>query len=55
VAGPFGYINEPFDSVKCWEFQAELLLASEEGLCYMEVVYKVVKMGVRNGFSQKRV
>jgi hypothetical protein len=38
VAGACECGNEPPGSIKCGEFLAEKLLASQEGLCSMELV-----------------
>jgi hypothetical protein len=40
VAGPCEHGNEPSGSIKCGEFLDKLsvLLASQEGLCFMELV-----------------
>ena len=44
--------NEPSDSIKCGEFLvAEILLASQKELCFMElVIYLVDSKHVRNFF-----
>jgi hypothetical protein len=48
VAGSCGHGNEPSDTIKCGEFLdwLSVLLASQEGLCSMELVsYKKKMLG----------